>query len=362
MRAVRVVSDEDKAALRAMMPEFLRVRLGITDLRRPFRCPASDHEDKNPSAHYFVDGAVHCFGCGRTWDVFSLVRETDGVVGFADQAQAVADVVGYQLSYGTASHPARPSAPRVERPAFGVPRELAAVDVTEACRDAHWALYTQAGAVARRYLRSRGLDDGDAERFDLGFVRDPKAIMDEFRVFEPAAAGFVSIPFLDETGTRASYCMLRTIGRGPVRVKEWRPRGLATPLWNEWMLAASLDVLYVCEGMIDAMALSKRVEEPVMALGGISNAKRLAQVLNATPEARRPRAVVLALDEDEPGRKTRDGLAGDLERLGVDCALMLPYPRGAKDADDWLMDGEGTEWVWERVGTGVRARYHTRWL
>ena len=163
-RAAYVVSEEDKAALRAMMPDFLRVRLGITDLRRPFRCPAPDHEDKNPSARYFVDGAVHCFGCGRTWDVFSLVRETDGVVGFADQAQAVADVVGYHLSAEPCSRPTRPAAPRRKRPAFGEPRELAAVDVTAACRDAHWALYTQAGAVARRYLRSRGLDDGDAER------------------------------------------------------------------------------------------------------------------------------------------------------------------------------------------------------
>ena len=357
-----MVSEEDKAALRALMPDFLRVRLGITDLRRPFRCPAPDHEDKNPSAHYFEDGAVYCFGCGRTWDVFSLVRETDGVVGFADQAQAVADIVGYHLSCDPVAHPPRLAAPRPKRPAFGAPREAATIDVTEACREAHWALYTQAGAIARRYLRSRGLDDGDAERFDLGFVRDPKAIMDEFSVFEPAAAGFVSIPFLDETGARASYCMLRTIGRGSVRVKEWRPRGLVTPLWNEWMLGASLDVLYVCEGMLDAMALSKRVEEPVMALGGISNAKRFAQVLNATSQTRRPSTVVLALDEDEPGLKTRDRLAGDLERLGVDCALMLPYPKGAKDADDWLMDGEGTEWVWERVGTGARTRFYTRWL
>ena len=94
-----MVTETDREALRELMPELLSVRCGITDLRRSFRCPSPNHDDRDPSAHYYAnENTVHCFGCGKTWDVFSLVAELDGIDGFAEQARAVADAVGYRLS------------------------------------------------------------------------------------------------------------------------------------------------------------------------------------------------------------------------------------------------------------------------
>ena len=94
----RVISDTDRDNLRARMPEVLAIRCGIGDVRRSFRCPSPAHDDRDPSAHYYAnDNSVHCFGCNRTWDVFSLVGELDGIEGFPEQARAVADMVGYRL-------------------------------------------------------------------------------------------------------------------------------------------------------------------------------------------------------------------------------------------------------------------------
>lgn len=353
-----MVTERDREALRASMPELLANRLGITDLRRSFRCPSPAHDDRTPSAHYYEsDHSVHCFGCGRTWDVFSLIGELDGIDGFAEQAKAVAYAVGYSLNEDDGRK-------RRQRPLFDAPREAGGPDCIEAVGRAFGDLYAPGNEVGRRYLRWRGLDDRDIAKFGLGFARDPRLIMPQFAVYEPEALGFITIPFFvdRECGT-ANYCMARTISRGQVRNKEWRPRGLASPLWREWTLSASLPALYVAEGLIDAMALSKLVDGEVMALGGVANARRLSQVIYATPANLRPRKIVVCMDEDAEGRKARDRICADLDKLDVKHAMMPPYPGGAKDADEWLMAGRNAEWRFDIQGnqTGP-ALYETRWL
>jgi replicative DNA helicase len=365
------VSDADVEALRAAMPELLAARCGVTDLRRSFRCPSPSHDDRTPSAHYYADKCmVHCFGCGGNWDVFSLVGMLDGIEGFPEQVRAVADAVGYRLEeVDGAWERGRRRAARKRvakpRPLFDAPREAGGSDCYEAVGRAFGGMYAPGNEVGRRYLRWRGLDDGDIARFALGFVRDPREVMPEFHVWEPEALGFVVIPFFDDAGcASAHYCMCRTVSRGKVRNKEWRPRGVATPLWREWELSSAPEVLYVAEGLIDAMALSKLADGEVMALGGTSNAKRLGQVLFTVPEALRPRKVVVCMDEDGEGRKARDRIARDLDVLRVPHAVIPPYPGGAKDADEWLMTGRGSEWefVESRGTAGGVPFFSTRWL
>ena len=42
---------------------------------------------------------------------------------------------------------------------------------------------------------------------------------------------------------------------------------------------------------------------------------------------------------------------------------MPPYPGGAKDADEWLMNGRDSDWTYERYGDAVGIElYRTRWL
>jgi hypothetical protein len=101
-----------------------------------------------------------------------------------------------------------------------------------------------------------------------------------------------------------------------------------------------------------------------MALGGTSNAKRFGQVLNTVPADLRPHKVVVCMDEDDEGRKARERIVHDLDLLGVRHAVMPPYPGGAKDADEWLMAGRGSEWEFaESAGTaGGVPFFSTRWL
>lgn len=364
---MRHISEADREALRATMPDLLYELFGVEDVRRPFSCPALDHDDRTPSARYYENGhTVHCFGCQRTWDVFPLVGEVRGIEGFAAQAEAVAEIVGYRLNDG-GIEPPRPKRRllRKEPEPFADPKPAGGPDVTDICQRAYFNLYLPGCEAGRRWLRTRGLGDEDILRHGLGYCLDPRRIMGQFGVYEPEAQGFVVIPFWSQDFSHCNYAMLRTVSRGSARHKEWRPKGVTSPLYREWMLSAGLPVVYVTEGLIDAMALEKIVGKPVMALGGTSYANRLAQVLWHTEPSLRPRRIVIAMDADLAGRKARDKIAADLDRIGVRHSDIPAYPQGCKDADDWLMAAHGTEWEWERRGLGAcdeqRTIWHVRW-
>lgn len=73
--------------------------------------------------------------------------------------------------------------------------------------------------------------------------------------------------------------------------------------------------------------------------------------------------MVVCIDEDDKGRKASDRICADLDALKVAHAVMPPYPGGAKDADEWLMNGRDSDWTYERYGDTVGIElYRTRWL
>ena len=359
------ISEADRDGLRAAMPELLRLRFGVENVSRPFRCPNPDHDDREPSAKYYADKhQVHCFGCEQTWDVFQLVGMVGGISSFPEQAKAVADAVGYRLSDDWEYRPRRLRRSRPVRPPFDKPRHAGGENVIEACVRAHEALFTPQGDVGRRYLHWRGLDDADIARYGLGYSARPGEIMAEFHWYEPEALGFVTIPFCDKHCDAVTYAMARTISRGAVNNKEWRPKGLTSPLWREWMLTNATPVVYVTEGLLDAMALEKQIGKPTMALGGVSYANRLASVLYHAPADARPGKVMICMDEDDEGRKAAAKIARDLDVIGVPHAALPPYPGGAKDADEWLMARRDSDWVYDEtpLGDGLTPHRLTRWV
>ena len=193
--------------------------------------------------------------------------------------------------------------------------------------------------------------------------------MPGFRISEPEALGFVTIPFWNRDFSEARYCMVRKVSKGKVRNKEWRPVGMTSPLWNEWMLTASLDVVMVAEGLIDTMALCKLTErngarKNCMALGGVAGAKRLSQILYHADPKTRPGLVVICMDQDAEGKKARDKISADLCSMRIPHTCVPAYPNGAKDADEWLMAGKGVEWDFcelETAASADQALYGTRW-
>jgi len=120
-------------------------------------CPF--HAEKTPSLS--IDGArglYHCFGCGKSGDVFRWVEETQGL-DFTGALELLARRAGVTLT------PDPEAARRRDRREELVAATRTAVDFYhDTLRQA-----AEAGG-ARRYLRSRGYDADVVERFTVGYA------------------------------------------------------------------------------------------------------------------------------------------------------------------------------------------------
>ncbi len=133
----------------------------ITKVKRTGRstmavCPF--HQEKTPSLS--VDGArglYHCFGCGKSGDLYRWVQETQNVE-FAEAVELLARRAGITLHQ-------EPGAARRR----GEREELVAA-VRQAVDFFRERLRTGGDAgPARAYLRGRGYDAGTVDRFELGY-------------------------------------------------------------------------------------------------------------------------------------------------------------------------------------------------
>ena len=364
-------NDAELEELRSATPLALARWFDVGDVGRPFRCPSPDHEDRNPSAAYYRDSQrVHCFGCGRNWDVFDLAGIAFDTTAFPEQVRRVAELMGVELQ-GNSPSAMRARLARTRRPKADTSKAgraglelIDGRDASEACRQAFERLYTPAGAPARAFLHARGLSDEDIVRHGLGYSTHPQQIQQQFNVREPEGGGFVVIPFYDEACETVPYAMLRTVPAGSIRHKEWRPKGVRSPLWHEHLLTSPAPVICVAEGLIDAMAVEKITGVPTVGLGGASCAGRFGRVLAETPDALRPRKVLVFMDADDAGRDAARKIEAALDSLGIPCSAAPPYPAGAKDPDEWLMAMRGECWTHEAIeGSSCNPPLlRTRWI
>lgn len=359
-----MVSDLQREELRAMMPDYLANVHGVTDLSRAFRCLRPDHEDRHPSMTYDKNAyRVKCWSCDFTADIFDLAGIDFNAESFPEQAKAAAEAVRYSLD----DYRFKPKRKK-KTEAHGLYPKPGDVGVEEhacnwECVYARW--FDSDWTAGREYLRSRGFDDYDIKKHGLLFVRHPSKAMKEFKLYEPEAEGFVAIPYWNESMTAYTYCVLRTVSKGQVTKKEWRPKGVRSPLWREHLIRSALPVLCVTEGPLDAIALEKQVGHPCMALGGTGFTNRFASLMYHTPAELRPKKVMIAMDFDADGRKAAEKMDCDLTMMAVAHAMVPPYPGGAKDANDWLLSRKGADWVFETADAEGEPTEHmivTKWI
>lgn len=153
-------SQDDKELVRERT-DLAELAAEVTKVKRSGRsvmavCPF--HDEKTPSLSIDpVRGLFHCFGCGKSGDVFDWVEETEGV-DFVGALELLARRAGVELR----------TTPREQRTRGRREALLAAVGdavsfYQERLRGAPDA------ATARSYLRGRGYDADVVDRFSLGY-------------------------------------------------------------------------------------------------------------------------------------------------------------------------------------------------
>ncbi|HEP1818741.1 TPA: DNA primase [Streptococcus suis] len=130
-------------------------------------CPF--HGEKTPSFNVVEDKQFyHCFGCGKSGDVFKFVEETRGIP-FAEAVAVLAEKAGFQVEF----QPTNYLQPKRENP------HQALYDIHQDATKFYHALLmtTKMGEEARKYLHQRGLTDEVIKNFQLGLAPDGQNIL-----------------------------------------------------------------------------------------------------------------------------------------------------------------------------------------
>ncbi|HFI0507594.1 TPA: DNA primase [Streptococcus suis] len=130
-------------------------------------CPF--HGEKTPSFNVVEDKQFyHCFGCGKSGDVFKFVEETRGIP-FAEAVAVLAEKAGFQLEASSVSH----FQPKKENP-----HQLLYDIHSDAAKFYHALLMTtKMGEEARNYLHQRGLTDEVMKSFQIGLAPEGQNIL-----------------------------------------------------------------------------------------------------------------------------------------------------------------------------------------
>ena len=345
-------SSDDKERVRERT-DLAELAAEVTRVKRSGRnataiCPF--HDEKTPSLS--IDparGLYHCFGCGKSGDVFTWVQETQGV-DFPTALEILARRVGITLTESPGEQQRRGR------------RELLVAAVGDAVAFYHERLKTgdDAGS-ARSYLRGRGYDGAVVDRFSLGYSptawdtlvthltakgHEPVTIqqaglgsrsshgrlIDRFR-------GRLMFPITDLRGDPVGFGARDLEGDGPKYLNTQE-----TPIYHKSRLLYGLDRAkseivrgdraVVVEGYTDVIAFHLAGHPIAVATCGTALGEEHLDLLR-----RFSNRVVLAFDSDAAG--TGAALRGFDRSVPGDLDLrMARFPDG-RDPADLLQEGLG---------------------
>ncbi|UQZ91326.1 DNA primase (plasmid) [Deltaproteobacteria bacterium Smac51] len=305
--------NEARRYAKERLEEYLAAK-GLGANRKPFHCLNPEHPDKNPSMSFDRRRRkVHCFSCGADYDIFDLVGLDYGLTDTAEIFQKTYEILGLEVEgFGPREFSAKlrtKAAPiKAAPPASAEPEK----DYTSYFKKAQKNL-GQTG-----YPSLRGLSAPTAAHFGLGF--DPK-----FKAGNDETWEALIIP----TGS-GSFTARNTSAEAD-KTRRVRKRG-GGPLFNTEVLWSSERPVFVAEGEIDAMCFHE-AKAYAVALGSTANVGAFLKLAESRPPGQ---PLLLALDNDDEGRKASEKLALGLTELGLKFYQVNPYG-DSKDAGEALL-------------------------
>ncbi|MFS9230518.1 DNA primase [Streptococcus australis] len=312
-------------------------------------CPF--HGEKTPSFNVVEDKQFyHCFGCGRSGDVFKFIEDYRGV-SFMEAVQIVGDQVGIRVQTLPPSQ-SRPQQADGKQPFYEIHQETA--------KFYHAILMTtKMGEDARQYLYDRGLDDEVLRHFQIGLApaegnylyqsvsgKFSEKIMAESGLFHISDMGTIydafqdriMFPLSDDTGRVIAFSgrLWRESAEGAKPQGKYK-NSRATLLFNKSYELYHLDKakqvakknheLYLMEGFMDVIAAYRAgIENAVASMGTALTQEHVAHLSKLTKK------VILAYDGDKAGRLATAKALEVLEKQEVEV-VQIP---DQMDPDEYL--------------------------
>jgi DNA primase len=321
-----------------------RTQLRKAGARYTGRCPF--HEERTPSFSVnAVDKLYYCFGCGAKGDLITFVRETEGL-DFAGSIEWLAERFRVPLEYEESS-PAQDAARKRRERLFAL-LDSAATYYERTL----WE--TEAGGMARDYLKGRGLGEEVCREFRLGLALGGnalarKALARGFTQEELRAAGLqrqgraddyfqrrLLFPLADARGRIVGFQARKLHEDDPLKAKY-----VNTPeseLFHKGWVVYGLDKAraaiaredraIVVEGNTDVIALRQAKLEPVVASMGTALTDQQLKELG-----RLSKRLWLAFDGDAAGESATLRGMELAAKQGFDVKVVA-LPAGIDPADD----------------------------
>ena len=312
-------------------------------------CPF--HGEKTPSFNVVEDKQFyHCFGCGRSGDVFKFIEDYRGV-SFMEAVQIVGDQVGIRVQSLPPSQ-SRPQQADGKQPFYEIHQE--------ATKFYHAILMTtKMGEEARQYLYDRGLDDEVLRHFQIGLApaegnylyqsvsgKFSENILADSGLFHISDMGTmydafqdrIMFPLSDDTGRVIAFSgrLWREPAEGAKpqgKYKNSRSTLLFNKSYEQYHLDKAKQVakkkheLYLMEGFMDVIAAYRAgIENAVASMGTALTQEHVAHLSKFTKK------VILAYDGDKAGRLATAKALEVLEKQEVEV-VQIP---DQMDPDEYL--------------------------
>ena len=283
-------------------------------------CPF--HHEKTPSFSVSdARGIYHCFGCGKSGNIFKFVMETEGL-SFKEAIEYIANLYGVMLP------PIKTKGPKKKE-------EIDEIDLIykineETCKFFEENLLKFYGKPAMVYARKRGLNLDNIKKFRIGFAPDDYSMLlnylksQNFKEDIIEKAGVIAkgnskyydkfrnrlmFPVLDKKGRVIAFTG-RIIGDGMPKYMNSPETKIYTKgnvLFNYYFARKAIydeDCAVLVEGNMDALSLSiNGVENVVAPMGTGITENQIKELWKATNN------IFVCLDGDNAGQKASQRLS-----------------------------------------------------
>lgn len=276
-------------------------------------------------------------GCFTHSDIIDIIGKRDNLTDYRDKLEAACreagialeDISSYRRTTAKEDFPSmaeNQNQPKSEQYTHKYVHTATYTQQAEADYTSYYAL-CHSRIAETDYPQKRGLSASTLERFNIGFDgswKHPKVVAEGKN---PPATPRLIIPT-----SASSYLARDTRDEVPEPQRQYSKSKVGqVHIFNLEALEDAEKPIFVVEGEIDALSIIE-VGGNALALGSTSNAEKLLRTL----ETRKPKqAIIIAMDNDEPGRKAAKTIAEGLEKQGLTFYRRNPC-EGYKDANEAL--------------------------
>ena len=343
------VSDRDRILVHLTAHDVYGSDLKKAGKNMVMCCPF--HEEKTASFHVYPDLGFHCFGCGKTGDVFKFAMDKENI-SFPEALKLLGAKVGITIGPSSSSDPsARQYMRMFEMNAVAL--ELYAEILTK----------KDQGQAAMAYLTNRGLTQESIDTFKLGYT--PGGVIRNhlrekgFTETEIESSGLVNEfegRALDRFYRRVMFPIMkhgRVLGFGGQKMEDGEYKYInspATPIFHKSAILYGLDpkaikaagYALVVEGYLDVVMCHQHGHKNVAAPLGTALTEHHIEVLKKYTNW-----VLVVLDGDKAGNEAAERAASMLFADGMRGAVLL-LPAG-EDPDSYLRKGNSFAPLIERA-------------